>query len=467
MGFRKDPRLGTRYIEIPLDFSVILREPILTQNIADDEISRLLVGRVLDPDLGNLEAKAYFNFSPPIQPVFPTTNAQFVSLQLVLKFDFYSYGATDSSDMQLTLHELDEQLTTERLYYSGTTIGYNPVPTGDTTFALGPAELRNGWEKASDNDATNNVYYNLPIKIDGPIGPSLLNDLINDRNTIDDFTLFSARYRGFALTMPVGNKILGFTPVYTLPTPLPVDSRIVLTYKESGTTQVVDFPIYYAQVNNTLNPVVTYTLLEPSRAGSVVDGLQPFVDLIPSDGKLYAQSGTGILPKFDLTKVYQYFDTVEFPIINSAELVLENEYTGRTPEDFQLLLLDSMNQFRGVFVDTVVAGNPIQINDPYLFKIQPGIVPLSAGADETRVAILNELTGSSASVDQTTGKVGLTILTEFFQQIITNMDSPRRAKSFALFPLDTEFKKTVSILKLNASSAKLKIYYSKPLTTLP
>jgi hypothetical protein len=45
-----------------------MREPILTQNIADDEISRLLVGRVSDPDLGDLEAKAYFNFSPPIEP---------------------------------------------------------------------------------------------------------------------------------------------------------------------------------------------------------------------------------------------------------------------------------------------------------------------------------------------------------------------------------------------------------------
>jgi hypothetical protein len=437
-----------------------MREPILTQNIADDEISRLLVGRVSDPDLGDLEAKAYFNFSPPIEPVFPTTNAQFVSLQLVLKFDFYSYGATDSSDMQLTLHEVDEQLTSERLYYSGTTISYNPVPVGDTIFALGPSELRDGWKKASDNDATNNVYYNLPIKIEGTLGPELLDVLVNDRNTLDDFSLFSARFHGFALTMPVGNKILGFTPVYSLPTPLTVDSRLVLTYKESGTTQIVDFPIYYAQVNNTLNPVVTYTYLEPTRTGSAIDGIQPFVDLVPSDGKIYAQSGTGVIPKFHLSKFYEYFDTVDYPVINSAELIMDNGYTGRTPEDFELLLLDSANLFRPYLLP--ITGDP----DPYLTKILPGIVPLAAG-EETQVAVLNELTGATTSIDQETGKVGTTILTEFFQQIVNYKDQPRRAAAFALHPLDNEFNKTVSILKLNSSSAKLRIYYSKPLTSLP
>ncbi|MBL7850649.1 MAG: DUF4270 family protein [Cyclobacteriaceae bacterium] len=458
MGFRKDPRLGTRYVEIPLDYSVIMHEPIITQNISDDEISRLLVGRVYDPDLGNLEAKAIFNFSPPIEPVFPTENAEFVSLKLVVKFDFYSYGATDSSDLQLTVHELDEQLTPERLYYSGTSISYNSTPVGDTIFALGPAELRDGWQKASDNDPANNAYYVLPIRIDGPIGPSLLNDLVNDRITIDDFTLFSQRYRGFALTMPVGNKILGFTPVYALPTPTSTDSRLVLTYKESGTTQVVDFPIYYAAVNNILNPVVSYTLLEPDRSGSVIDGLQSFTDLVPTDGKLYTQSGTGIMPKFDLTKFYQYFDTVDFPIINSAELVLDNAYTGRTPQTFELLLLNSTNKFRPF----LIGENP----DPYLARIRPGIVPFAQG-NETRVAILNELTGGNINIDQETGKVGLTIMTEFFQQIVDYKSDTGRARAFALHPVQNEFNKTVSVLKLNSSSARLRVYYSKPLTSLP
>lgn len=466
MGFRKDPRLGTRYVEIPLDYGVYLYEPILTQNIADDEISRLLVGRVTDPDLGDLEATAIFNYSPPIEPVFPTSNAVFERLELVLNLDFYSYGSTDSTDMQLTVHELDEQLTPERLYYSGTQISFNPTPIGDTTFALGPMELKNGWASASDNDATNNLHYKQPIRLSDALGEKLLGHLINDRILIDDFALFSAEYKGLALRMPVGDKILGFTPVYTLPTPSADDSRLVLTYKESGTNVTVDFPIYYASVNGSLNPVVSFTYLAPNRTGTVVDGVAPSTDLVPSDGKIYAQSGTGILPKFDLTKVYTYFDTVLNPVINSAELVFDNTFTGRSPEDFELLLLDTLNQFRDIYADTVIGGVQQQVSDPYLLRIQTAISPYAVGT-ETRVAVVNEVSGSTVGVDQVTGKVGLMLMTEFFQQIIDKRKSPGRARALALHPLDNEFKKTVSALKLTGSSARLRIYYSKPLAGLP
>jgi hypothetical protein len=466
VGFRKDPRLGTRYVEIPLDYGVYLYEPILTQNIADDEISRLLVGRVTDPDLGDLEATAIFNYSPPIEPVFPTGNAVFERLELVLNLDFYSYGSTDSTDMQLTVHELEEQLTPERLYYSGTQISFKPTPVGDTTFALGPTELKNGWASASDNDATNNQHYKQPIRLSNALGQELLDDLIGDRILIDDFAQFSAKYMGFALRMPVGDKILGFSPVYTLPTPSADDSRLVLTYKESGTNVTVDFPIYYASVNGSLNPVVSFTYLAPNRTGTVVDGVAPFTDLVPSDGKIYAQSGTGILPKFDLTKVYTYFDTVLNPVINSAELVFDNTFTGRAPEDFELLLLDTLNQFRDIYADTVIGGVQQQVSDPYLLRIQTAISPYAVGT-ETRVAVVNEVSGATVGVDQVTGKVGLMLMTEFFQQIIDKRKSPGRARALALHPLDNEFKKTVSALKLTGSSARLRIYYSKPLAGLP
>lgn len=468
MGFRKDPRLATRYVEIPLDYSVFLREPIVTQNISDDEISRLLVGRVNDPDLGQLEATAYFNYSPPIEPVYPSTGAVFEKLELVLKFDYYCFGSTDSTEMQLQVHELEEQLTPERLYYSGTFVSYNPVSSGDTTFALGPFELKNGWERATDNDATNNLYFPLPIKLSPVLGQRLLDDLINDHILIDDFNAFSTEYPGLAVKMPVGNKVLGFTPVYTLPTPTNEDSRLVLSYKESdGTSVRVDFPIYYANVNNILNPVVSFTNLSADRTGTVLDGVQPFTDFVPADGNMYIQSGTGILAKFGLSKVYDYFDTIPFAIINSAELVLNNTYTGRSPEDIELLLLDSANQFRGIYLDTLVNNQNVRINDPYLIRIQPGIEPYAVGADETRVPILNVLTGSTVRIDQETGKIGLTVMTEFFQQIVDNRTSPRRALSFAIHPMDNEFKKSVSAVKLDPASARLKVYYSKPLTGIP
>lgn len=468
VGFRKDPRLGTRYIEIPLDYSVILHEPISTQNIANDDLSRLLIGTTTDADLGTLEAKAFFNFSPPIQTAFPSSAAVFQSLTLQLKFDYYSFGSTDSTDLKVNVHQLIEQMTPDHLYYSGTQTAYDPTVVGDTTFAIGPLEMSNGWALASDNDLTNDLFLSIPIRLTNTtLGQQLLDDLINDRNIFDNFNDFSNRYKGFAVTMPASDKIIGFTPVYTLPTPSEKDSKLILKYVESSTVVTVEFPIYYSTTSNQLNPIVSYSVLEPNRSGSVLDGIQPFEDFVTSDNNLYVQCGTGIMAKFDLAKVYQYFDTVQHAVINQAEMVIDNTYTGRNPKTFEMLLLDSLNRFRSIYLDTVINDIAVKINDPYLAKISSGVVPLASGTDETRVAILNELTGNTATIDQTTGKVGSTIMTEFFQQIIAHKSAKHRARAFAMHPVDNEFYKSISALKLSPSSAKLRIYYSRPLTTLP
>ncbi len=469
VGFRKDPRLGTRYVEIPLDYGVVLHEPISTQNVANDDLARLMVGRADDPDLGTLEATAFFNFSPPIQTVFPSDAAVFKSLTLQLKFDYYSYGSTDSTDMQLNIHELTEQMTPDHVYYSGTPTNYSPTVIGDTTFAIGPLEMSTGWALASDNDLSNDVFLSIPIPLTNTtIGSELLSDLIRNRLIFDDFNEFSLKYPGFAATMPVSDKIIGFTPVYGLPTPGLTDSKLVLTYEESSTLITVEFPIYYATINNVIIPTVSYTYLSPNFTGSKLDGIQPFQDYTTSDNQAYVQCGTGVMAKFDLTHVYDYFDTVDYAVINEAELILDNVYTGRTPKSVELLLLDSLNQFRGIYIDAGL-GNGTLIKDPYIDTLyyHAAVVPLGSGLQDIHVAIFNTLNGTAANVDQSTGQVGSTIITEFIQQIVYFRNFKYRAKSFVVHPVDNEFFKSVSALKLSASSAKLRIYYSKPLTGLP
>ncbi len=448
---------------------MFLREPIITQNIADDNISRLLVGRISDPDIGDLEAKAFFNFSPPIDQFYPSPGATFVSLTLQLKFDFYSIGVMDSSDLHLDVYEVAEPMTPDHLYYSGTQVGTNLTPAGDTIFAIGPQFLKEGWEAFVDTDATNNEYFVMPVKLDGTsVGQNLLDDLKNDQLIFGDFMAFSAKYTGFAVTMPVGNKILGFTPVYSLPAPSGVDSKLILKYLEiDGNTVQVDFPIYYSSVGGLLNPVVTYTYLAPDRSTGVLNGLVPFEDFKPADDKMYIQCGTGIMGKFFLNKFYDHFDPLENVVINSAELVMENTFTGRPPQSFELLLLDSVNQYRPYTIDTVINGVVGKIVDPYLAKINEGIVPLAIGEEETRVAIGDNLTNGTISIDPEDGTIGRTLISEFVQQLVTHKTHPRRATAFALHPMENEFKKTVSQIKLSGSSAKLKIYYSVPLTNLP
>ena len=425
----------------------------------------MLVGRAVDPDLGELEATAFFNFSPPIEDTAPIPTAEFVSLELVLKFDYYSFGVMDSSQLELAVHELLEPIPFDNFYDSKSVVPYQALPIGDTIISPGPVMLKNGWALASDNDLTNNTYFSAIIKLPATLGQDLLQDLITGGPLIEEFAQFSAKYPGFALKMPSGNKILGFTPVYTLPTPSRLDSRLVLTFKENNNTATRDFPIYYTLQDDIVNSVTSFSQLTEVRSGTVLDGIVPFLDFTPTDGNLYVQSGTGIMPKFSFSKVYEYFDTIPNVVINLAELEIENLYTGRTPEDIEFLLLEDGNQFRPVKIDTVIDGQQKSVDDPYLIKIRTGVVPQGIGI-ETRVIALNQLTGSSVGVDQETGKVGSTIFTEFFQQIITHKDSYHRAEAFAIHPVENEFNKSVSILKLGPSSATLKVYYSIP-TTAP
>ena len=474
VGFRKDPKLSTRYVEIPLDYSVYSYEPIRTQNTAEDDIARLLVGRVSDAALGTIEAIANFNFSPPIETQFPTPAAAFLSLTLQLQFDYYAYGVMDSSDLQLQVHEILDQMTTDRPYYASTPIPTQSVAIGDTIIAPGPIALADGWEKYTNLDASDNKTFTLPIKLSGTMGQMLLSDLQNNRGIFNNFGEFSSRYPGLSVSMPAGNKILGFTPIYGLPTPGEFDSKLALQYLEGTDTVAVDFPIYYAAVTNstggtTLMPVVSFTSLSFDPTGGPLDGLLPFQDIHPADDKMYVQSGTGLIGKYDLTKFYTYFDTLKDVVLNSAEMVLTNTSTFRPPQKLEMVLLDDVNNFRPIYFDTVIASVPKRIKDPYLEKLEfNGAIALTAlSATDTRAVVLNAITNNTIPVNQQTGVVSLTILTEFYQQILKEKSHPRKATAFSILPVNTEFSKTVSALNLNASSAVLKIYYSKPLTSLP
>jgi hypothetical protein len=437
-------------------------------------LARLLVGRVSDPALGNLEATANFNFSPPIETQFPTPAASFVSLTLQLKFDYYAYGVMDSSDLQLQIFEILDQLTTDRVYFASTPVTTQPVAIGDTIIAPGPVELKDGWERNTNVDATDNISFTIPIKLSGAMGQMLLSDLQNNRGIFESFGEFSSKYPGLSVSMPAGNKILGFTPLYGLPTPGPDDSKLILKYVEGTTPVVVDFPIYYASVSttsgNVLMPVVSFSAVSFDPTGGPLDGLLPFQDIHPSDNKMYVQSGTGLIGKFDFANFYTYFDTLKDVVINSAEMVLTNTSTFQAPQKLEMVLLDEQNNFRSIYLDTVNAsGDPSSIKDPYLAKLEfyDAVALTAVSATDTRAVILNAISTNIVPVNQQTGEVGRTILTEFYQQILNEKTHPRRATAFSILPVDNEFRKTVSALNLNASSAVIRVYYSKPLTSLP
>jgi len=453
-------------VEIPLENTVILRSPVSTRNTIQENLARILVGKYSDPDFGNLEAKGYFNFSPPLQKAVLENTAVFESLHLQLKFDYYSYGMMDSSNLQLKVYELLTGLGTDGDFFNTSSIPASGTSIGDTTFSPGPVQLQDGWNRYIDADASNNIYFTLRIQLLGALGQNLFDDVKNNPALLNNFADFITKYPGLSVTMPVGNKILGITPVYSLPYPDVVDSKLVLTYKDGASAFTADFPIFFSNSLTGIVPVMSFSSITADRSSTTLNGVIPYQDFISSDDKLYVQCGSGIVTKLDLGNYYKYFDSLSNVVINSAELVMTNTSQARPPLKIELRILNADNKFRSIFYDTLINGQNVRINDPYLVKIRSSISVSGTSATETSVSILNQISGVLINVNQTTRQPDAPIVTEFFQQIINHRTDPRRAKSFVIFPLDDEFKKTTSSMVLNPSSATLRVYYSKPTNLL-
>ena len=463
VGFRKDPKINTTFVEIPLQQSVFLRSPVSTQNFTGETLARILIGRYADPHFGNMEARGNFTYSPPLQRVFPELTSVYESLELQLKFDYYSYGSNDSTDQQLEVFEVTEPIGSGGDYYNTTVPATKPAPTGTITFAVGPSQLAEGWKKYNDLDLANNTYFTLSIPLGGTLGQDLFDDVKNNPARLENFNDFIAQYPGLSVTMPFGNKILGVTPVYGLPAPELEDSKLILKYRNGATSFSVVFPIYLSTIGSTVIPVVSFSSITSDRNETQLDGMLPFQDLVPLNKNLYVQSGTGILSKLDLGEFYKHFESLDNIIVNGAEIVLTNTSSERPPQVLELRVLDGANQFRTTYYDTIINGEFRRLpSDPYLIKIRKAIV--ASGPDQTNVSVLTDLSGPIIPVDQETRKVNKVFLTEFFQQLYNYKSDSRRIKALSIFPSDNEFAKTTSSLTLDPSSATLRIYYSKPIT---
>ncbi|MBL7863598.1 MAG: DUF4270 family protein [Cyclobacteriaceae bacterium] len=472
IGYRKESRSAIRYVEIPLNASVLLHSPLSTRNTLQEGVNRLLVGHATDPTFGHVEAKSYFNFSPPVQWTTPAPDAVFESLELQLKFDYYAYGPLDNSAVFLEVYEIVDQLNSSVEYYNTTPVNLGATAVADTLIELGADEIRDGWAAYIDNTAANDAYFTLTIKLNSTYGLNLFNDLLNDQAVFSNFSTFTSRYPGFAVTSPSASKILGIAPVYSLPTPSEFDSKVILKYKEGANVYAVDYPIYYtilqvSEDKQEVFPSISFSGIEADWSSTPLSGIVPFEDFHTVDGNLPIQSGTGLMTKLDLTPVFDYFDSLDVVVINSAEFIMENISSTKPPQKIQLAILDSINGFRPIYLDTLINNQPVY--DPYLRAIQlnGGVNLLTVNIDETRAVILNELSGNSVFVDQGTGKIDPIIVTEFFQQLLNLKTSSKRAKSIAVYPIDMEFQKSVSSLLLDPSSAKLRVYYTKPLTAIP
>lgn len=454
IGFRKDPRLNTHFVDIPLKKSVLQYNGVLTRNSQAETVSRILVGRYYDPQFGNMEARGFVNFAPPVETLTIPPLATFDYLELDVRFDFYYYGSHDATQQQIQVFELIDALNDGVKYYNNSIVNISSTPVGDLTFVADPTYF---------DLLDTSVVQTLRIRINGTLGPNLLQDLLSDPDLMKDFPLFSSKYPGFALVMPQADKIFGINPKYTLPYPKSGNTKLSLYYTNGGSQSRVDFPLFYGNGNQNFNDpfraVTSFSTITADRSLTDLNGIEAFKDFTTTDNTLYIQSGSALIAKFDLDNFYNYVDTLSNIVFNSAELVVTNVSDQRPPSNVQLRVLDSTNRFRFPFIDSVIKDVSTRIVDPYFIKISKAL-SIGQTVDNPTIDVRTDV-GAQIAVVPDTRKIDPIYITEFCQQIYWNKHHHRRIRSLALMPVEREFQKTVSVLVLDPS-ATLRLYYSRP-----
>ncbi|HPW64286.1 MAG TPA: DUF4270 family protein, partial [Cyclobacteriaceae bacterium] len=283
------------------------------------ELNRMLVGSYVDPALGTISAGAYSQFRPTDVTTILDTDAEFDSAVLQVRYDFYAYGSPGETVQKFSVHEITEELNFEDDYFFNSNIDIDANSIGTAEKSIDANTFKTELE---DTDA--DAVVTTRIKLDNSFGQRLFN-AINPNDTLyTNFLYFKEQFKGIAILPTQADKVVGLGNLDT--------NTYLRVYYHSGSTS--------KSTTFVMASCVTFSKVDADRSGTELAGLNTFSSDFTSPASRYIQSGTSIITKLDLTKFYDYMDTIPELIINSAEINI----SGVDPSvDFQPIQLVSIN----------------------------------------------------------------------------------------------------------------------------
>ncbi len=448
------------YAEIEVPASLILFDKLTSYNktTTADGVQRFLLGQYQDNQFGTVRAEIYTQISPPVTSRVIGASAVMDSLVMQLSTDFYQYGASGVSNQTFQVFELADTIK-QTPYFNISKVAYKPKLLAEKTISIDPIEFDQNVVNNGDGVTTNDVTKLYRTKMDVDFGRDIFETIKNDTATANHYASFTGKHKGLAILPTTSDKIFGINPsLSSTSTDLTNDTKLILYYTEDAVQYYVEFTMYPFNAS----PILGFTSITSNKSGTALQPLtQTNTDFQPADGKLYIESGIGIITKLDFTKYFEYMDTVDTPILNSAELVIENE-TGDfpPPASFQFRALNKDNTYKSALIDTVINEAAAQYFDPeitsaysrsVLFDPDNGSMDLKSDVGGNAPLYVSAGTTNSMSA----------FLTEFFQSQYVQRDNKKRIEYCAFQPNTSTFRKTVNRIVLK-NNIKLKIYYTTP-----
>ena len=454
LGFKNpNKKFQVAFIDIPLDTSTVLAvDSIITDlrpliiNGQTSVVDGILVGEYQDPDFGKINAQSFLAIYPTVNNAL-AASAVYDSVTVQFRLNFYGYGFTGNQDRRFAIHEMTGDTLTffggNRYYSNSPAPQMGDTPLGEAVVSVNADSLQKQAALTTGQDtlfARARLADEYGQKLFAAIKPGLT-DQSQQR-------LFKAQIKGLAL-IPSGEPgILGMNVVNNFGQL----SRVILHYHTLDANGAVDDTL-----SRTFGfDYTSFTKVQPERTGTELAAMQPYESIAPLSNKRYIQSGAAILTKLNLAPFYEFADTVDNLIINSAELIIDNVEAPAGHRPHNSLMLRLMNNDADQFLNSrVAADRDILINSRY-FVLQTENYYTASTDTSTPVTI-----GYDAENKRYSG-----FMTLFAQSLFMNKDdgdgiNSKRIRHLALYPFNPSAQRSVTRTVFNKEDVKLRIYYTR------
>ena len=220
LGFRNpNPKFDVRYIEIPLESSLLLVDSVLTDNLSTQGSGTVpfnAVGQYTDAFFGTMRAETYLQVTPGNTTKIDETSV-YDSVTFQMRVNFYSYGFTGEQTMKFNIHELTEKTLNldsgRNRYYFNSTLPYNASPIGQAIVQVNYDSLKKQYALATASQDT----LLMKARLSDAYGSHLFSLALTDPgSTFSDPALFVQDVKGLVVTEAEDNGILGINPLTTL-----------------------------------------------------------------------------------------------------------------------------------------------------------------------------------------------------------------------------------------------------------
>ncbi|MDR6562700.1 MULTISPECIES: DUF4270 family protein [unclassified Arcicella] len=319
---------------------------VLLDSIASYSTSNLLVGRLIDPTLGAVQATAYFQISnltaDTIRSNVDTagrSNVKWItypskndSIRLILPYSFVQGDTLQNQSFKVYQLASTATLDPTTVYYNNSTgPALNPTPIGQ----LNNVKIRPIRDKRVIQGTTGK-FDSLRIPI---TEPSFVKFLESQRDIAKTEALvgtgFKEIVRGLALVSESNNNaaILGFASG-GVQMQLYYHYKYTYTVRNSANTSDSTVTVDTTKSNNFYVAITNadgtsfnarFNKITPTRTGTTISKLTKATDILPAsqtNNEAYLQSGTGVAIKVTFPSLLKLKENKDIAI-NKAQLILE------------------------------------------------------------------------------------------------------------------------------------------------